>query len=219
MKRYPISFHDWQGWAVRADGHWWLSPRQISDHLGLNWRTQLRKIDRSEGSKGVAIMATPSAGGKQQTLVLRLAYFGHWLLSINPGKIAPEKAELLDAMKQELLDVIEVQLASMFGLPMCEPEEVMNAPMPDWVRSTVDRATVLEARAEFLDSGEVMKAVALYRIGLPGTKTALLVGKTTYWARKVRRRLEGLGLLQPRKATMTEAPLPLFDGIDGGHHG
>lgn len=211
MKLYPISFHDWRGFAVRHDRDWWLSPRQISDHLGMNWRRQLRKIDRSETAKGVALLAIPSAGGFQETTVMRLGHFGAWLLSINPGMIAEDRREKLVAMQDELLAAISRQLEDLFGLPHCEPEELMDLPMPSWVRSSLERAEVLEARVEFLESAETLKATSLYRIGLPGTKTGLLLGKSAYWARKLRREMERLGLVAPRKPSEKPAPLPLFD--------
>lgn len=221
MLRFPITFHDWTGSAVWHDRTWWLSPRQLADHLALNWSPQYRKIRGSGLHKGVLIMSTPSAGGSQDTILLSIDHFAVWLLSISASKVAPDRKALLVEMQEELIAALRRQLTEMVGLPTnADPEELLNAPMPDWARSSLQRAEVIEAREAFLLSAENLRAAQFYNMGLPGTKVALFAGRSAYWARKLRRTmLEPLGLVPPRKPPQEPAPLPLFEreGDHGDH--
>lgn len=216
MKAYPIFFHDWRGFAIRAEGHWWISPRQVSDHLGLSWRRQRRNIQNSNVSKGAALRASPSAGGEQETLMLKLGYFGAWLLSISPANVPEEKRANLEAMQASLIDALERQLAQMFNLPgSLEPEKLIALPVPGF--SGMSTEEVRAAREAVLESPDALQAVRLARLGLPGTKIGAAVQRSAYWARRQRRHWVRIGLVEPSsRETQWTAQLNLFSDASHG---
>lgn len=189
---YPIIFHDWHGEAIRHDSTWWLSPRQISDHLGLDWKSQYRKITKSNLSTCVVIMTTQVSGQGRETLMLPLAYFGAWLLSISVTKVAPEKRDLVSEMQREMLLSLDHTLSTMLSLPgEIEADDLVRLPVPQ----EADEAGIMAARAALLHDPVILNAVRLYRMGLPATKAAPQLGQTLYWVRRQRKRFEALGLV------------------------
>lgn len=210
MNAYPIIFYDWQGFAIRAEGHWWISPRQISDHLGLSWARQQRKINGSNLRKGTALRAVPSAGGEQETLMLKLGYFGAWLLSISPLNVPEEKRANLEAMQALLIDALERQLGQLFNLPgSLEPEKLMALPVPGF--SEMSAVEVKSAREAVLASPDGLQAVRLARLGLPGTRIGAAVHRSAYWARRQRRHWVRIGLVEPSsRETQWTSQLSLF---------
>lgn len=200
MKPYPIIFRDWQGTAIRAEGHWWLSPRQLSDHLNLNWTSQQRKIYDGDFKAGALIMGVPGQDQMRPTLMLKLGYFGAWMLSINTGKVPEEKRAALLAMKVSLLDALDRQLQAMFALPgSLEVEDLVHLPMPLWHEKDAMPDTVWRLREVELDRPDTLQAVRLARLGLPGSKIGPALGRSPYWARKERRWHVQIGLVPPNK--------------------
>ena len=198
MQTYPIFFHDWQGVAIRAEGHWWIAPRQVSDHLGMNWRSQLRKFRSGILAKGVALKAIPSAGGEQQMQTLKLGHFAHWLLGIDPRKVPQEKRTRLVAMQEALLDAIERQLEQMFGLPgMPEAEELLTLPMPPEPLRRMEPGECMAAREEVLSDPVAFQAARMLRLGLAATKVAPVVRRSLYWTRKQARLFRQIGFVPP----------------------
>lgn len=214
MQTYPVNFYDWHGIAVRAEGHWWLSPRQVSDHLGLSWARQQRKINGSNLREGTALRAVPSARGSQETLTLKLGHFGHWLLGIDALNVPEEKRERLVAMQKSLLDALERQLGQMFGLPLMEVEDFMKLPMPPIALAQMEPADCVAARVAALSNPQAVKAAQMIRIGLPASRVAPLVNRSVYWARQTQRHLRRIGLvpLPPAQQRLLDQP-SLFGGV------
>lgn len=209
MQTYPVFFHDWRGHAYRQDGQWHLVPKHLSDHLALDWRRQIRKIQDTNLSKGMALMAIPSARGKQETTTLKLAYFGAWVLSINEGKLAPHKRELLAAMQESLLDALDRQLSAMFNLPgMLEAEGFLRLPLMPQAYSLMDVAEVRAARDQVLADPQAFQAARFLRVGLPASKVAALVNRSIYWARQTARLCRKIGFvpLPAREQRLLDQP-------------
>ena len=103
MDQHPITFHGFETMAVRADGQWWVSPRQMCEHLGLTWSAQRRKIRTSGLAEKARLLRVQTAGGLQKMLMLPLGHFGVWLLSIHGGKVAADKRPFLTMIQQGLL--------------------------------------------------------------------------------------------------------------------
>lgn len=195
MQTYPVFFHDWQGTAYREGAKWRLAPKQLCDHLLVDWVTQYRKIKTSNLAKGIAIMPIPSVGGTQDTLTLEKGYFGAWVLSIREGNLPVEKRELLAAMQGQLLGAIDRQLDQMFSLPLLEVEDFLKLPLPPIALSQMEPADCLAARVAALSNPQSVKAAQMIRIGLPASRVAPLVNHSVYWARQLQRHLRRIGLV------------------------
>ena len=193
MQTYPVNFYDWQGVAIRADGHWWLAPRQISDHLGLSWARQQRKINGSNLKAGTALRAVPGGDQNRPMLTMKQGYFGGWMLGIEPLNVPEEKRERLVAMQESLLDAMERQLAQQFGLPTLEAEDFLRLPVPAW--SGMSSAACLAAREKVLADPQSFTAAQLMRVGLAASRVSPLVRKSIYWARGLQRHLRNLGMV------------------------
>lgn len=209
MQTYRVNYNDWQGEAFRQNGKWHLVPKHLSDHLGLKWASQFRKIQDTDLSEGILIMGIPSARGTQETVTLKLAYFGAWLLSINSGKVPEEKRQTLLDMKRGLLDALERQLSQQFGLPgMLEAEDFMALPLPPIVVSNMTASEVQAAREKVMVDPISFMAARFMRTGLPASKIAPLVGRSIYWARGHQRLCRRIGLvpLPPAQQRLLDQP-------------
>jgi hypothetical protein len=92
--------------AEPREGMPMVPARQFCERLGLDWKTQYRKIMARESFYGVVIMTTPSDGGEQETICLPLSKLPVWLLSIHPGKVKPELRATLERFQNEAADVL-----------------------------------------------------------------------------------------------------------------
>ena len=75
--------------------------RPICELIGVDWSAQRKRVNGdpvlSKYVQGVAVTATPSAGGRgggaQETLCLPLDYLNGWLFGINAERVRPELRE------------------------------------------------------------------------------------------------------------------------------
>lgn len=100
-----IPFHNQTIVAIEHDGMPYVAMRPIVENLGLSWVAQYRKITE-KFSKGVAIIATPSAGGLQENICLPLSILPGFLYSINASKVKPELRDTIIAYQEECTDVL-----------------------------------------------------------------------------------------------------------------
>jgi hypothetical protein len=230
MQVYTVNFYDWHGHAFRAGGHWWLAPRQISDHLELSWPRQQRKINRSNlkagtalravpasilDASGTALRAVPHARKEQLMLTMKMGHAGAWLLGIEPLNVPEPKRARLIAMQEALLDALERQLAQVFGLPgLAEAEDLRSLPLPPFALSQMEPDACRRAREAVLADRTAFQATQLLRIGLPATKVAPMVRRSIYWTRAQQRSSRRIGLvpLTPRDQRLLEQPSLFGEG-------
>jgi hypothetical protein len=102
----PIDFQSDRILLVERDGEPFVPVRPICENLGLDWKTQYRKLMTTEGRWGVVIMTTPSAGGPQEMTCIPLTRLFGWLMSIHPTKVRPDLADKLIAYQRECDSVL-----------------------------------------------------------------------------------------------------------------
>lgn len=79
-----------------------VAMRPICEAIGLDWSAQFRRIERhAVMAEGVAIMATPSQGGTQETVTLPLDCLNGWLFGIDTNRVKPEIQGLLIEYQRE----------------------------------------------------------------------------------------------------------------------
>jgi hypothetical protein len=84
-----IPFHHKPLCLIDADGKPYVAMRPIVDGMGIDWKTQERKL-KSRFASTVVIMPTVALDGKQrEMLCLPLEKLPAWLLTINPRKVNP----------------------------------------------------------------------------------------------------------------------------------
>jgi hypothetical protein len=109
--------------ALNQDGIIFVSLRKVCEELGVNFSSQLQKLKEiaSQGEvwAGVVIIATPSAGGEQQTTMLPADSLPMFLITINNNKVKEEIRPKLLQYKNEAAKV----LAEYFCPPKQEPKQ------------------------------------------------------------------------------------------------
>lgn len=86
-----VQFHTDTLWAVEQDGAVLIAIKPICENLSMDWSAQYRRILRDQLlSEGVAITATPSPGGSQETMCLPLDLIPGWLFGIDDRRIRDE---------------------------------------------------------------------------------------------------------------------------------
>ncbi|WP_412100165.1 phage antirepressor N-terminal domain-containing protein [Corynebacterium aurimucosum] len=93
--------------AVQHDGTEWAAARHICDALGINWKSQHRKLTERSWST-VRILTTVGADGKNREMAMvDRRTLTMWLATINEGRVAPEVKETLIAYQREAVDALD----------------------------------------------------------------------------------------------------------------
>ncbi|MDR0274107.1 MAG: hypothetical protein LBI48_01965 [Burkholderiaceae bacterium] len=104
----PVDFHGTSLYATAINGVPHVAIKPICDALTVNAQAQFRRIQRHPVlSKGVAVMAIPSAGGDQETVCLPLNFLNGWLFGISAARVrdAVRRARLIE-YQRECFDVL-----------------------------------------------------------------------------------------------------------------
>lgn len=107
-KGYPFSvqFHGSTIFVVTHKGEPYAPIKPIVEDMGLDWRTQQRKITSNKNRWGMVIMTTPSASGNQDTLCMPVRKLPAFFASINPNKVRPELRDRIRLYQDECDDAL-----------------------------------------------------------------------------------------------------------------
>lgn len=123
---YPqsIPFHGQTIPVFTQNRQHYVAMRPICENIGLEWNSQFRRIKRNEIlNSAIAMMATPSNGGKQETLCLPLEYLNGWLFGVDARRVKPQIRERLLQYQRECFQV----LAAHFMQPKQPPAVALPA--------------------------------------------------------------------------------------------
>lgn len=87
------------------DGAVHVGVRAVCNALGVDFSTQLKKL-KSDPAAGVAMIATPSEGGAQETACIPLRALPLWLATIHPSKVSPAVKKKLIRFRIEAAEVL-----------------------------------------------------------------------------------------------------------------
>jgi len=115
--------------AVQKDGTEWAAARHICDALGINWKSQHRKLtDRSWST--VQILTTVGADGKQREMAMvDRRTLTMWLATINETRVAPEVKETLIAYQREAVNALDAYFHKGGAINPRAEEHQLNALM------------------------------------------------------------------------------------------
>jgi len=83
-----IPFEDNHIMTAREGAEIFVVMKPIVAALALQWEAQFKRIKRHSAlSRGISLMEIPSAGGRQQAVVLRVEQFHGWLVTLNPDRV------------------------------------------------------------------------------------------------------------------------------------
>ena len=84
-------FHGAQLYVVEHDGQPYTPMKPIVEGMGLDWKSQHRKLAANGLRWGMVELTIPSAGGAQAASSLPIRKVAAWLATIEPGKVkSPE---------------------------------------------------------------------------------------------------------------------------------
>ena len=69
----PVEFQNSKLFIIDNEGEPYVPMKPIVENMGLDWKTQYRKLQQNQRfAKGVVILTVPSPGGSQETTCLPL---------------------------------------------------------------------------------------------------------------------------------------------------
>lgn len=101
-----VPFHGTNLFVVEHEGQPYAAMKPIVEGMGLDWKTQYRKLESAGVRWGMVIMTIPSQGGPQSTACLPLRKLMGWLVSVNPNKVKSEIRDKVIAYQAECDDVL-----------------------------------------------------------------------------------------------------------------
>lgn len=99
----PISvpFHGSNLFVVKHDGQPYVPMKHTVEGMGLDWKTQHRKLTTNTDRWGMVMMTIPSVSGIQDTACIPLRKLSGWLMAIQPSKVRPEIREKIVTYQNE----------------------------------------------------------------------------------------------------------------------
>lgn len=85
-----VPFHGDNLLLFERDGEPFVAIKPICERLGLDWKSQHRKLNDPENDWGIHLMTIPTAGGPQEMTCLTLMDFPLWLTSMSPSRVPDE---------------------------------------------------------------------------------------------------------------------------------
>ena len=102
----PVPFQGATLFVVDHQGEPYAPMKPIVEGMGLDWRSQHRKLTSDTDRWGMVIMTIPSDGGYQETASIPLRKVAGWLMTVSPNKVRPALREKIIAYQRECDDVL-----------------------------------------------------------------------------------------------------------------
>ena len=100
-----VPFHGAELYVVNHNGEPYTPMKPIVEGMGLDWKSQHKKISQ-RFSNGMVEITIPSAGGVQAMICMALRKLAAWLNSISPNKVRPEIRDKVIQYQEECDDVL-----------------------------------------------------------------------------------------------------------------
>lgn len=99
-----IPFHQTQ---IIATSDQQIALKSVCEAMGLDWSAQYRRLQRTPWA-GVAMTATPSAGGMQDMVTIDRRTFTMWLATIETSRLKNDEArQMVELFQKEAADVLD----------------------------------------------------------------------------------------------------------------
>ncbi len=80
---------------IGHDGQPYVAMRPIVDGMGLDWKTQHRKLTTEKERWSVVIMTTETPAGLRESVCIPLRKTFAWLNTVSANKVRPELRETI----------------------------------------------------------------------------------------------------------------------------
>lgn len=130
-----LAFHGQQIITAMAAGMAYVAMKPVVEGIGLDWKSQYRKLLNQADKFGCGHMTIPTKGGLQQMLCLPLKKLNGWLFSINPAKVRDDIRDRLVRYQEECFTALHDYWTK--GSAVRKPETTVDDRTP--LRSVVNR--------------------------------------------------------------------------------
>ena len=122
MKTFKIEIgnqvHEIQA-QVDNEGKCWVAVKPLCEMLGMDFATQLRKIEANEYINYSHMTTLASDNKQREMLCINIDQVARWLLGVNPNRVKPEIKQQLLLFQDKLQNVLyEVVFGSFAGAEM-----------------------------------------------------------------------------------------------------
>lgn len=93
--------------AVEHDGTQWASAKHVCDALGIDWKSQHRKLDGKSWAVMVMMTATAADGKNYQTSMVDRRTLTMWLATIDTNRINETARPTLEAYQLEAVNALD----------------------------------------------------------------------------------------------------------------
>jgi hypothetical protein len=102
----PVPFQGATLFVVEHAGEPYTPMRLIVEGMGLDWKSQYRRLTNDTNRWGVVMMTIPSQGGLQETLCIPQRKVAGWLMTIEAKRVRPELRAKVRAYQNECDEVL-----------------------------------------------------------------------------------------------------------------
>lgn len=101
-----VDFNGTNLFVVEHNGQPYTPMKQIVEGMGLDWSSQLAKLNSNKKRWGMVKIAIPTANNIQEAVCMPLRKLAGWLSTIYPNKVKPELKETIIKYQNECDDVL-----------------------------------------------------------------------------------------------------------------
>lgn len=93
--------------AVQHDGTEWAAARHICDALGIDWKSQHRKLESKNWARVVMMTTHDSSGRQQEISMVDRRTLTMWLATIDTNRVSEEARPVLEAYQLEAANALD----------------------------------------------------------------------------------------------------------------
>lgn len=176
METKMISFYGDKLNAVKKNASVFVSAKQVAEHLGLDWSTQLRKLRDDEViSEGMVMMTIPEISS-QESVLIRADLLPLWVTTISTNKVKSELREKVTRYRREaakvLADAFLPQFKATGNFRIAQIQALINQELADQ-REQIEmhESRIAEVEVKQLGSGDTGYCSALGYLKMNGLCT------------------------------------------------
>ena len=106
MNAITVPFHGNSLYIVEYNSEPYTPMKPIVEGMGLDWKSQLAKLNSNAKRWGVTKIVIPTLGDLQEMVCLPLRKIFGWLMTISPNKVKPEIKDTITQYQNECDDVL-----------------------------------------------------------------------------------------------------------------
>ncbi len=101
-----VPFYSDTLYLVEHNGEPYTPMKPIVEQMGLDWKSQHRRISQEPDRWGMVFMTIPSLGGDQVSVCLPVRKLFGWLMTVSPNRVRPEIRDKVIQYQNECDDIL-----------------------------------------------------------------------------------------------------------------